>query len=157
MIPRKIEIRCLPACSILLFFLLLIMHGLFGQAEFVSGAEIPGTIVIDSLSKKYGPVTFDHGMHAGLAEDCGKCHHQHSNKLVSVCKECHAIDPSAFKASAKQGFLPCSGCHTEYSPDSPEVPGLKVALHKKCFQCHIGIGKLGASPEGCNETCHSKK
>ena len=118
---------------------------------------MPGTINIDAIQNKYGPVTFDHAMHAGIAESCAKCHHQHNDKAVAACKECHTIESSAFKASAKQGFLPCSGCHSEYSPDSLETPGLKVALHKKCFQCHIGIGKLGVSPVGCIETCHSKK
>ena len=151
---RTFDKRLLQTCAALIVFAIVIILAPFVLA---GGPEIPGTITIDSLQKQYGPVTFDHTMHAGLAENCGKCHHQHNDKMVASCKECHTIEPSAFKASAKQGFLPCSGCHTEYSPDSPDMPGLKVALHKKCFQCHVGTGKLGTSPAGCAETCHSKK
>ncbi len=146
--------RLLPGYAVVISLMLLMLQGWFGPAD---GTEMPGTIIIDSLKDKYGPVTFDHTMHAGLAESCGRCHHQHSEKMVAVCKECHSIEPAAFKASAKQGFLPCGACHNEYSPDAPDMPGLKVALHKKCFQCHVGIGKLGASPAGCTESCHDRK
>ena len=123
----------------------------------VEGMEIPGTIVIDHIQKQYSPVTFDHTMHAELAGNCGKCHHQHSEKMISVCKECHALNADAFKSSVKEGFLPCSGCHSDYSPEAPGMPSLKVALHKKCFECHVGIGELGSSPRGCAQTCHTKK
>lgn len=142
----------LPVCIGLAFVGMLIMNGGRGMVE---GTEMPGVIVLDQVQKKYSPVKFDHAMHAGLAESCGKCHHQHNDKTVSVCKECHTLNPDTFRSSAK-GFLPCSGCHSDYSPDAPAMPGLKVALHKKCFQCHIGIGKLGSSPTGCTETCHTK-
>ncbi len=120
------------------------------------GIEMPGTIVLDSIQKTYGPVTFDHAMHAGFAGSCAKCHHQHNEKSIAVCKECHDLDTAVFRSSALQGFLPCNGCHLDYSPETPGVPGLKVALHKKCFQCHIGINELGVSPRGCTETCHTK-
>jgi len=143
----------LQACAAVVFAGILVASGFPGRT---AGADMPGTITLDSLKNQYSPVTFDHSMHAALAEKCGKCHHQHNDKNVSSCKECHTIDEASFKASAKQGFLPCSGCHSDYSPDSPEIPGLKVALHKKCFQCHLGIGELGNSPRGCSQTCHTR-
>ncbi len=121
-----------------------------------AGTALPGTITINTVQKKFGPVDFDHAKHAALAEGCGQCHHTHNDKMNASCKECHAIDAAHFKRSVKQQFLPCSGCHTEASAQSPELPGLKVALHKKCFTCHIGMGELGTSPKGCTQICHTR-
>jgi hypothetical protein len=130
---------------------------LAGFPPAVDGKQMPGTIVINHLENRYGPVTFDHALHTGLAGSCGKCHHGHNEKMNATCRECHTLSADKFRASANQGFLPCSGCHTDYSPDTPAMPGLKVALHKKCFECHVGVGELGSSPEGCVKTCHAKK
>jgi hypothetical protein len=146
--------RLFRACIPLALFGALIISGTCFTA---GSAELPGMITLDSIQKLYGPVKFDHAMHAGLAESCGKCHHQHNDRAVALCRECHILKPEVFRSSVQQGFLPCSGCHSEYSPDNPAMPGLKVAFHKKCFQCHIGIGQLGSSPKGCAEICHEKK
>lgn len=145
----------IAACAlVMLLGALAVFTGLPASVE---GTKLPGTIVIDYIQKQYGAVTFDHEMHVGLAEGCGKCHHMHNEKVNATCRECHTLTVDKFKASANQGFLPCSGCHTDFSPDSPEMPGLKVAFHKACFQCHVGIGELGSSPQGCTKTCHTKK
>ncbi|HMK55201.1 MAG TPA: cytochrome c3 family protein [Dissulfurispiraceae bacterium] len=122
-----------------------------------AGSGRPAIIVLDYIQKKYGTVTFNHEMHAGLAEGCSKCHHQHNDRSRAVCRECHEINDQVFRSSAKQGFLPCSGCHTDFSADTPGTPGLMVALHNKCFQCHVGMGGLGSSPKGCTEMCHARK
>ncbi len=121
------------------------------------GLNMPRTIIIKHIQKEYSPVKFDHTAHVPLASGCGQCHHMHHDKQNATCKECHAIDSGTFKSSVKESFLPCSACHTDNSADSPGVPGLKVALHKKCFECHIGMGDLGVSPQGCTKTCHTKK
>jgi hypothetical protein len=121
------------------------------------GKAMPDTIVIKYLMNQYGPVTFNHAMHASLANGCGTCHHQHNEKINAGCRECHALSAHAFKASVTRGFGACSSCHSEASPEMPEMPGLKTALHKKCFACHTGIGELGSSPEGCVKTCHVKR
>ncbi len=138
----------------------LISLGLFvvleGTPTRVEGVNMPDTIIIKYIQKQYGPVTFNHAMHTTLAGSCGKCHHQHNDKIRSTCGECHALKPDIFKASVKQGFLPCSGCHTDNSPDVPGIPSLKVALHMKCFECHVGIRELGSSPGACSKTCHQK-
>lgn len=123
----------------------------------VDGKEMPGIIVIKYLENNYRPVKFNHAMHATLAGDCGMCHHQHDEKARASCKECHALSAGAFKASLKQSFAACSSCHSDPSPEMPEMPGLKVALHKKCFQCHVGLGDLGSTPGACVKTCHAKK
>lgn len=131
--------------------------GLFALAapERIEGKEMPGVIVLKKIKDKYRPVTFNHELHAAIAGNCGTCHHQHDEKARSSCKECHAMNAGALKASLKQSFTACSACHSDPSPDMPEMPGLKVALHKKCFQCHVGIGDLGATPAACTKTCHA--
>jgi hypothetical protein len=120
------------------------------------GISIPDTIVIDYLKDIYSPVNFDHSMHMDIAESCGECHHVHSKEINSTCSECHSLDSDAFKESVQEGFPPCSGCHEDYYIEEPEMPGLKVAFHRKCFGCHVGIGELGNSPMGCVEMCHVK-
>jgi hypothetical protein len=128
-----------------------------GSSPTAEGVTMPGTIVIKHIMNQYGPVTFNHEMHVGIAGNCGTCHHQHDEKVKAGCTECHSLSAGAFKASAKHGFSPCNSCHADPSPDMPEMPGLKVALHKKCFSCHLGMGELGASPGACTKTCHAKK
>ncbi len=121
----------------------------------VEGKEMPGVIVIKSLRNQYRPVTFNHEMHAAIAGNCGTCHHQHPEKARATCQECHNTD--VLKSTVKQSFSACSSCHSDPSPEMPEMPGLKVALHKTCFQCHVGIGDLGSSPKACAKTCHAKR
>ena len=118
----------------------------------VDGKEMPGTIILKYLKNQYGPVTFNHEMHAAIAGNCGTCHHQHNEQIRASCNECHTLRVAA----QKQTFAACSSCHSDPLPDMPEMPGLKVAFHKKCFQCHVGIGDLGSSPGACVKTCHAK-
>jgi len=119
--------------------------------------KLPGTIMIDYLKDKYSGVEFDHQMHTYMStESCGQCHHRHQRVGNLDCNGCHEIDASKFKSTAVSSFIRCSSCHGTYDPDNPEQPGLKVALHKTCFECHVGIGMLGQSPEGCAEKCHER-
>ncbi len=118
--------------------------------------SMPRIIIINHIQKQYSAVKFDHAAHVSLASGCGQCHHMHNDKQNATCKECHTLSSANFKAAVKGSFLPCSACHIDNSPESPEVPGLKVALHKKCFECHMGIGDLGVSPQGCVKTCHTR-
>ena len=119
--------------------------------------KIPGVIILKDIQNRYGPVTFDHKKHTTLAENCGTCHHTHDKKTYETCGECHTQAAKILKAAANGMLMPCSGCHGEYSPDAPGMPDLKVALHKKCFTCHVGMGDLGDSPKGCVNTCHTRK
>ena len=133
-----------------------LLGNLNGSSATAESVAKPGTIVIKHIMNQYGPVTFNHEMHVSIAGNCGTCHHQHDEKVKAGCTECHSLSAGAFKASAKHGFSPCSSCHSDPSPDMPEMPGLKVELHKKCFPCHLGMGELGSSPEACTKTCHAK-
>lgn len=132
---------------------------LFFAASLFAGnhAKSPEMITIDSLSDKYGAVVFTHGRHTMMAGSCGSCHHEHGNSGTLPCKECHSLSPTAFKDSVTRNFMACKNCHGAYSPSDPKMPGLKVAYHTKCFQCHRGISNVGVDPKGCAELCHAAK
>ena len=127
-------------------------------AAYLSAGETkqPGVRVLGSLSDKYAAVTFDHSKHVTIAANCAACHH-HGNGNISSCKECHALSPAAFKSSLINSFMPCSNCHGAYDRENATMPGLKVAYHKKCFECHRGMGDVGLNPKGCTELCHAQK
>ena len=112
-------------------------------------AKNPDTITLGSIAKTYPPVVFTHSKHAGLASNCGACHHHHNN---ANCKDCHALNASAVSSN----FPACKNCHAARDRSSPGMPGLEVAYHRACFGCHRGMGNLGADPKGCNAVCHAK-
>jgi hypothetical protein len=122
-----------------------------------NAAKAPTVATLDSLSAKYGPVTFDHAKHVAIAGDCGTCHHQHKNFGTLPCKECHALDPAIFRNSVVNSFMACKNCHGSYDRSNPAMPGLKTAYHQQCFKCHRGMGDIGISPAGCTMMCHGKK
>jgi hypothetical protein len=122
-----------------------------------SESALPGMRTLGSISDQFSPVKFDHPKHVMIAGSCASCHHQHLDSKKLNCMDCHAITPTAFKNSVKHNFLACSSCHGAPNPDSPTVPGLKVAYHKTCFKCHRGMGDIGMSPKGCTEICHARK
>lgn len=143
---------------IVLSFFALSVCLFFAASPYAAGtSKVPEVITLGTLSDQYEPVMFTHGRHATMAGNCGTCHHEHGNSGTLPCKDCHSVTPSVFKSSVTRNFMACKNCHTEYSPSSPKVPGLKVAYHAQCFQCHRGINKVGVDPKGCAELCHSKK
>lgn len=120
-------------------------------------AKAPEVVTLDSISDAYEPVFFTHDRHVKIAGDCGSCHHEHGNTKSLPCKDCHSIPPESFKNSVTKNFMACRSCHGGANPDTPAMPGLKIALHRTCFQCHKGMGNIGADPKGCTEICHAKK
>ncbi len=123
------------------------------------GGKAPTKVVLGELSKAYGPVSFDHAKHVGMASGCGDCHHQHGTEKSLSCKECHALDDAAFRRSVNAPvFRSCKGCHAPSRTEDLERPDLKVAYHRACFKCHRGdVGTVGTDPKGCVEMCHAKK
>jgi transcription elongation factor Elf1 len=119
-------------------------------------SHLPSVRILDSISNIYEPVRFDHSMHTMYADRCITCHHEHPSN-ASQCTQCHSIDESIFKKTAENYFISCSSCHAEFDISNPAMPSLKVAYHRKCFQCHRGMGKIGLDPKGCTELCHSKR
>lgn len=129
---------------------------LAAAASLFAAGSMPGTVVLDSLVDRFGPVTFDHAMHTSLASECGQCHHQHGG-AAGECKSCHALSEDTFKNAVVQSFLPCQSCHVTYNPAAPSIPGLKAAYHRKCFSCHGSMGRIGLDPKGCAEQCHDER
>ena len=117
----------------------------------------PGVVTLDTISDKYEVVRFDHEKHSSIAGDCGTCHHEHGKSGTLPCKDCHSVTPAVFKNSVVNSFTACKNCHAVADRDNPGTPGLKVAYHKTCFQCHRGMGNVGVDPKGCTEICHAKK
>jgi len=142
-------------CSIVLVGLL--AAGDWFKTTLASASSLPGVRVLGSISDKYKAVTFDHAKHVAIAGNCAQCHHQHQDSKKLNCGDCHALGPAAFRNSVKASFLACSSCHGAPDPATPSMPGLKVAYHKQCFQCHRGLGNIGSDPKGCAELCHGKK
>jgi len=143
-------------CTMVAAFLLT-AAGLKMTASDARAGSGPGMRTLGSISDQYTPVKFDHPKHVMIAGSCAMCHHQHQDIKKLNCMGCHSIAPSVFKNSVKTNFMACSACHGAPDANNAAVPSLKVAYHKTCFQCHRGMGDIGADPKGCTEICHSKK
>lgn len=120
-------------------------------------SAVPEVVMLDSLMKQYESVAFNHATHALIADSCAKCHHQHPIFETQSCNDCHSLNAAAYRKSVIHTFLSCRNCHDTYDPDNPSMPGLKVAYHRTCFECHRDIGNVGRDPKGCTEMCHAKK
>ena len=154
---KTIRVVIVALCFILLTFSTVIAEDA-SQSAPAEGSHSPrSTIKLDSLVNMYKPVIFNHEKHTAIANDCGVCHHQHGKNSSLPCHECHSIKASSFKTSAHVGFMACKNCHGEYDPSTPQIPGLKVAYHRQCFQCHRGMADVGISPKGCTTLCHDKR
>ena len=151
---RSWSVLSFAFCTIVVAFLLM-AAGLMMTA--FAGSAVPGTRMLGSISDQYVPVKFDHAKHVMIAGNCAQCHHQHQDVKKMHCMECHSIAPSTFKNSVKSNFMACANCHGAPDASTPTIPGLKVAYHQQCFQCHRGMGDLGKNPKGCTEVCHAKK
>ena len=99
--------------------------------------EAPKLIIIDTLSNKYGPVVFDHRIHAQMAQ------------MNGGCKTCHHHNPPG-------KILACSACHKpgEKNRDITK-PTLKGAYHQLCIGCHRKWNTEWKTKSECY-TCHRK-
>lgn len=95
-------------------------------------ATAPEVLSLSSLENRYDPVSFSHGMHTQMTENCASCHHHSPTGQTPSCGECHG-DP--------------------FDPENLNMPGLKGAYHLQCMTCH---NDMGTGPTGCTE-CHAKK
>lgn len=127
-----------------------------GNESPAPAGRVPVMRVMGSISEKYEPVRFDHPKHVAIAKSCAACHH-HGKGDTSSCRECHGLNARQFRKSVVNSFVPCSSCHGPYDRENPAMPGLKVAYHTKCFECHRGMADLGTDPKGCTQLCHAKK
>lgn len=113
----------------------------------------PDTVEIGSLSKKYGPCTFDHAAHIQALKDAAKgdlAKAFHSND-AALCQGCHHHTPV--------GETPpkCGTCHGKpFQEQDPSRPGLMAAYHIQCNQCHKAMGVEPVAATDCTG-CHSPK
>ena len=80
--------------------------------------EGPNVVVMDEMSKRYGPVVFSHKIHAQMSEmshGCDGCHHYNTTGPVLKCAKCHPKDRKREELG---------------------VPDLEAAYHRQCMQCH---------------------
>lgn len=140
-----------------LCFILLSLSAVNAEEGTSGAAASQRTVKLNSLTNIYKSVLFNHEKHIAIAGDCGKCHHQHGNSASLPCHECHSVKAESFKSSVTGSFMSCKNCHGAYDPATPRMPGLKVAYHRQCFQCHWGMGEVGLSPKGCTVMCHDKR
>jgi len=99
--------------------------------------NIPETITLDILSKRYGPVEFSHSYHAEMAGDCASCHHHSAKGVTPACGECHEpITVYYYKGSERETGI-----------------GLKGAYHHQCLGCHK---EMESGPVGCTD-CHERE
>jgi len=82
---------------------------------------VTGPIVVEMGEKdgQFGPVRFEHKLHADMSEmsgGCYGCHHYNSTSMAILsCRECH----------------PRSRARADIS-----MPDLKGAYHRQCMDCH---------------------
>jgi hypothetical protein len=92
----------------------------------------PEMAILNTIEKLYEPVTFSHGVHTLMADDCATCHHHTQPGQTPACSECHGAP---------------------FDPKNLNMPGLKGAYHLQCMGCHQ---EMESGPTGCTE-CHAKK
>ena len=118
--------------------------------------DAPESVDIDSMSKLYGAVAFDHAAHVAMAE-CADCHHHTTGTGIATptCARCH-------DGKTEGDTVSCSDCHAAepfvrenlIKLEDPEIfhmdkPGLKGAYHLNCISCHQEVD----GPTGCQD-CH---
>lgn len=114
--------------------------------------DIPEDVTIGTLSKRFEPVEFPHGVHverlrSDIAESAMATHfHGHED---AVCQGCHHHTPIGAKPPK------CGNCHGQpFNTSDPFRPGLLAAYHLQCNECHRNMDIMDASD--C-EVCHAKK
>ena len=97
--------------------------------------QTPEIIVIDQLSKRYGPVYFSHRIHAQMSTmsgGCETCHHHNTSGPIMKCSNCH---------------------QDSRQREDISIPDLKGAFHRQCMDCH----REWSHQTGCDNTCHMLK
>ncbi len=98
--------------------------------------EAPDSMLLDALVDQYGPVHFNHRIHARMSEmyqGCPTCHHFSPEGRIPPCNECHGgkANPANLRQPSLKGAYhrQCLTCHREWSHDT------------KCVICHLPTDK----------------
>ena len=119
-----------------------------------SRQDIPETVTINTLMKKYEPVKLPHRKIVQTMVD-----NINKNKLANyfhheegtVCQGCHHNSPAA-KEPPK-----CVSCHGKpFNAKDPFKPGLMAAYHRQCMECHKAMGIKKPVSTDCT-ACHQEK
>ena len=128
--------------TILASFLLVWGIGVLKATEVQT--EVPEEIILDSdafETRRKGPVTFQHQMHA---EDydiaCTECHHDYDEDGKNVWEEGDDVEK-------------CESCH-DPSVSEGKVKKLRIAFHKNCIGCHKRMKKEGISDDAPYRNCY---
>ncbi|OQX18295.1 MAG: hypothetical protein BWK76_07905 [Desulfobulbaceae bacterium A2] len=120
--------------------------------------DAPDEVRIESLGDLYRAVTFDHKLHAEMAENCALCHHHTTGTVPpqKTCQRCHQGGKHSWtvSCSACHPAQPFSSLHLAEVRNDPllfhtNTQGLKGAYHQLCLGCHREVG----APVGCQD-CH---
>jgi len=103
-----------------------------------SPEEGPGVVIMDNISKRYGPVVFSHKLHAQMSEmshGCIGCHHYNTTGPVLGCDKCHEqnrLRQDVSKPDQEAAYhRQCMNCHRQWSRSTD------------CNQCHLPKGPVG--------------
>jgi hypothetical protein len=120
------------------------------------GFSVPDMITLNSPSKLYTSIKFNHAKHISMTKECSDCHHHTTGTLVqdANCIRCH-------RNSGETKTVSCKGCHLrdhftaaamkekDLKTYHTDKPGLKGAMHQACLGCHSKM----KGPTGCQD-CH---
>lgn len=115
--------------------------------------DVPDTVDIGTIAKKYQPVAFNHASHVETLMDAAKgplAKAFHAKPGV-FCQGCHHNTPA--------GMAPpkCGTCHAQsFQNEEPKRPGLEAAFHIQCNQCHKAMGVASPKATDC-VACHAAK
>jgi len=115
-------------------------------------SEIPDSVSIGILSKKYEPVVMPHRRHVDRLMQNIKgskiATHFHGHEDI-ICQGCHHNSPVGIKPPL------CESCHGIHFDESVlAVPRLKEAYHQQCLGCHQNMNIK--EPSDC-VGCHAEK
>ena len=114
-------------------------------------ADIPETVIIDSLAKEYGAVELPHRKIVETLvqniEGSKLASYFHSDE-GTICQGCHHNSPISKKPPR------CVSCHSKpFDEKNPFRPGLKAAYHLQCMGCHDEMGIEQPKSTECTD-CH---
>jgi hypothetical protein len=116
--------------------------------------DIPETVTIEALRKKYEAVKMPHRkivetMVANIGDNKMASYFHHEKG--TVCQGCHHNSPAA-KEPPK-----CISCHGKpFNEKDPFKPGLMAAYHRQCMECHKAMGIKKPVSTDCT-ACHKKR
>ncbi len=125
-----------------------------GNDAVIADADIPETVTIKALSKKYGPAVLPHRKIVRSLEKSLQ-----GNRLAAffhgqpgtLCQGCHHNSPVSTKPPK------CGSCHgAPFNAKDPFKPGLMAAYHRQCMGCHEQMQLAKPAALDC-AGCHKKR